>query len=1081
MQQAEVQEVTFSAGIGLGGSATLTYTDLYGQDWTTRPINLGDGLHYVLDYALGTSATGAATAGQVYLALTYGGTTVECGNTHATNTAALIREKLLGAATIGAATDLAKSIRVTKRPDRTSHKFAGGIEANAKSTYDIYINPNLFNGLNEAGGLKAFTASLQQTGGGASTQVADGKAYVNVRLVSDASADIKAALEGLPNNVIPSVTVTNSGYTTASTNDEGTYGNAYRQSYSITFSSSSNTGDQNMLSCDADPCDDDGCANRKSGASSIMYMHHDYTFGAKSDHASTPGAGSTAITQKVPKVNFQGQGYFIMDIHRDTSTNKAAGDFSSGNAFVDWNTGAGVERAEFPIIATAATVQTSLRGITGWSGVTVTSQCAPDHASAGSWTTAVSPCTNLDIAHSYTVTFPSGYDDGGQTPRVGLVAGYGGAASVPDGTADGAIIIYDQRFSNSLWLGDITGWTPVTCTKTTTLPDYCNVGTVGEDATIQGENGDNYKITIVNFGHLDQSQAQGSTEINSQAKATTFSNVLSVTSSKGDDFGLPATALSHTSTKAYIMVDNDAAFPTATSQNTGEHFAVGSTIEVLPQTWDRTDRDADIPDGGIVANAYRSFKVLSHVSNVHGQTFAKLDSTPTTASGENYALKVTTHNSTVSTRTGVTLNAAQGEVQEIHSMANNLQATHADDQYRIYINANKPNVEFTEILTGGSTNAQVAEAINAFSALSGPVTVLGSGTGGDLLKKITVSFSDIDGDVPELTVVKLVDGAANDMSVVTTKQGWSFFAGQSARLENVSPGSVINITASEEVTFSITGWSSGDVIFSYDGTVASAGLAYASANGGTNADVVAAIDTIVDEKGAKKITTTCTVTPTKTVIKVNMPAGADGSKLDLLVGGAAGVTAITKSVAKNNNGKSFKVLRVMNQAWPMGVPNATDPTSVTFEQDKGPFVVGDEIRAQQSTAGNMCKYNEGDIADGSAIVYYHHMPITQITESGGASTKLTATPKVGSRDATGCTFTIYRTTLVVDSKPDAFSGSVDMMIEGAKGSCSVSETVKGTYESDVCSSRGNCDGASGLCTCHEGYSGEACETQTVLV
>merc|ERR1712036_60802 len=150
----------------------------------------------------------------------------------------------------------------------------------------------------------------------------------------------------------------------------------------------------------------------------------------------------------------------------------------------------GVERAEFAIIATAATVQTSLRGITGWSGVTVTSQCA-----------AVSPCTNLDQAHSYTVTFPSGYDDGGQTPRVGLVAGYGGAASVPGGTADGAIIIYDQRFSNSLWLGDITGWTPVTCTKTTTLPDYCNVGTVGEDATIQGEYGDNYKITIVNFGH----------------------------------------------------------------------------------------------------------------------------------------------------------------------------------------------------------------------------------------------------------------------------------------------------------------------------------------------------------------------------------------------------------------------------------------------------------------------------------------------------------------------------------------------------------------------------------------------------
>merc|ERR1711990_318688 len=86
----------------------------------------------------------------------------------------------------------------------------------------------------------------------------------------------------------------------------------------------------------------------------------------------------------------------------------------------------------------------------------------------------------------------------------------------------------------------------------------------------------------------------------------------------------------------------------------------------------------------------------------------------------------------------------------------------------------------------------------------------------------------------------------------------------------------------------------------------------------------------------------------------------------------------------------------------------------------------------------------------------------------------------------GCTISAYRTVIVVDSMPDTLAAAstgadIEMDIYGAKGSCSVSETVKGTYESDVCSSRGNCDGASGLCTCHEGYSGEACETQTVLV
>merc|ERR1711937_1115929 len=43
------------------------------------------------------------------------------------------------------------------------------------------------------------------------------------------------------------------------------------------------------------------------------------------------------------------------------------------------------------------------------------------------------------------------------------------------------------------------------------------------------------------------------------------------------------------------------------------------------------------------------------------------------------------------------------------------------------------------------------------------------------------------------------------------------------------------------------------------------------------------------------------------------------------------------------------------------------------------------------------------------------------------------------------------------------------------------ETTKGTFESYECSNRGACDGKSGLCACYEGYSGESCQTQTVLV
>jgi len=1064
MQQAEVQQVTFSSGIGVGGSATLTYHDLYGQSWTTRPIDLGDGLHYVLDYALGTSLTAAADASEAYLALTYGGATVNTGvNTITTVTAAVIREKLLTLSTIGDATDLAKSIRVTKRPHATSHKFSAGIEPSCKLTFDIYINPNYFTGLSEAGGLKEFTASLQQSGGGASTQVADGKAYVNVRLVSDASAAIKGALESLPNSAIPSVSVSKSGYTTASTSDQGAYGNAYHQTYDITFSSGSNTGDQNMLSCDATPCDDDGCLNRRHGVSSVMYLHHDYTFGAKSA-AAAPGASSTSITKKVPKVNFQGQGYFIIDIHRDSQTTAAALDFSAGDAFVEWNTGAGVERAEFPVIATAATVQTALRGISGWSGVTVTSHCQ----------TATCDSTKLTKAHAYTVTFPSGYDDGGQTPRVGLVSGFGG-----NGASDGVAIVYDQRFSNSLWLGDITGWTPVLCRRSDQganpiVSDYCNYGTANSDATIQGEYGDNMIMSLVHFGYTNQVHAQANT-VFSQAKQATFSNVHFGTS----DFGLGITKLNADNIKASVVVDNSKAFPTATSQNTGDYFAVGSTIEVLDTTWDLNEAETDVT---VTDNVYRSFKVLSHVSNVHGQTFAKLDSIPTTASSTNYALKVTTHNSTITARTGITLHAHKQEVQEILSIASNVQATHADDQYRIYINANKPNVEFTEILEGDSTPAAIAEAINSFGALSGPVSVARAGA----LDKIAVTFAEIDGDVPQLTVEKLVDGGNSVvMSTDTMKQGWSFTAGASAKLENVAPGSVINITSRETVTFTISGtWNAGNLVASYDGNVGSVSMA----NNGAAAGVVAMINSIKTESGsgarAKFALVTGDVTShSASSIVINMPAGVDASKLELIPDKSFAGTGISKSIAKNNNGKSFKVLRTMNQEWDLTTPDASGATSITHNKDnKGPLVIGDEIKASQATAGEKCAYHE-DLANTAAIVYYDYLPISAVTSTAGTSTAYTIAPTEAAT-AAGCVFKVYRTTLVVDSEPDTFTAglnSVDMTIHGPTGSCSVSETVKGTYESAVCANRGSCDGASGLCTCHEGYSGEACETQTVLV
>merc|ERR1711871_721884 len=68
---------------------------------------------------------------------------------------------------------------------------------------------------------------------------------------------VKRALMELPNQVIPSITVDETITTVL---------NMFR----ITFSDSANSGDQHMLSCKVDACDEDGCQPRK-GALTALY------------------------------------------------------------------------------------------------------------------------------------------------------------------------------------------------------------------------------------------------------------------------------------------------------------------------------------------------------------------------------------------------------------------------------------------------------------------------------------------------------------------------------------------------------------------------------------------------------------------------------------------------------------------------------------------------------------------------------------------------------------------------------------------------------------------------------------------
>merc|ERR1711912_112734 len=255
----------------------------------------------------------------------------------------------------------------------------------------------------------------------------------------------------------------------------------------------------------------------------------------------------------------------------------------------------------------------------------------------------------------------------------------------------------------------------------------------------------------------------------------------------------------------------------ATSRQTSDYFAVGSTVEVLATTWDDgACNDAavttqvlcvgtyDNSGGGGTAtdprvwsgmttvtdysnNLYRKFKVTGHVTNGFNTEFAKLDAFPSaeansqpvvTGSGTtaieledlpDYNLKITNNNGTVRSYVDTATKVTVKEVQVL------VLATGIDDSQIAAGAASKWKLsykgEMSQDMDYQSTPAQVAEEINGFSALSGPVTVVGEGTtANNGFPKYVITFDAADGDVAELGTH--TDGT-DVVTIVTRANGWS--------------------------------------------------------------------------------------------------------------------------------------------------------------------------------------------------------------------------------------------------------------------------------------------------------------------
>merc|ERR1712166_689582 len=234
-----------------------------------------------------------------------------------------------------------------------------------------------------------------------------------VHPLGDHSEDIARALTSLPYNVIPSVTVSkqtamSSDYTSA----DVTMGNGIQQKYRVTFSDAANAGDQNTLQCNAEGCDEDGCAPRYSGVNHEKFISTKYY-----DHQ----AGGASTTDYRTAIVATGQGGFWLRHYKAARETLAT--FTSGTYYMHRDLGNGkTSSATFQYNDDAAAIQSALQTIEGWGwgGISCNSGAGSYGEGKGTPGKAGENWASSSGAHGLQcyVTYAVGYDDGARLPTM---------------------------------------------------------------------------------------------------------------------------------------------------------------------------------------------------------------------------------------------------------------------------------------------------------------------------------------------------------------------------------------------------------------------------------------------------------------------------------------------------------------------------------------------------------------------------------------------------------------------------------------------------------------------------------------
>lgn len=222
--------------VGLGGDFTLSYTDAYNQEWTTRPIRVATHISQTRVADASTNADGTVVKAYVSGELVI----VNSGSN---------QNK------ISTITDTQRRFNMFELYDSIKVHGAGYNSGTAAVTTITDIDCTYVLALNGASSASACTAILMPQIPALSAAATE----ILITLVSSDTGEIgvKRMLQELPNQVIPSITVDETIALASNT-------------YKVTFSDSANSGDQHMLSCKVGACDTDGCQPRKKAIKGLF-------------------------------------------------------------------------------------------------------------------------------------------------------------------------------------------------------------------------------------------------------------------------------------------------------------------------------------------------------------------------------------------------------------------------------------------------------------------------------------------------------------------------------------------------------------------------------------------------------------------------------------------------------------------------------------------------------------------------------------------------------------------------------------------------------------------------------------------